>query len=128
MRISDWSSDVCSSDLREKLSGDLEKLSEFYLDRGYAQFEVQSSQVSLSPDKKDVFVSASIKEGEIYRVSDVEVTGDTILPKEQIASMVLLRKGNIFSRRILEFSSDTITNTLSNIGYAFADRKSTRLN
>src|SRR3546814_19129118 len=65
-------------------------------------------------------VSASIKEGEIYRVSDVEVTGDTILPKEQIASMVLLRKGNIFSRRILEFSSDTITNTLSNIGYAFA--------
>src|SRR3546814_4341222 len=55
-------------------------------------------------------VSASIKEGEIYRVSDVEVTGDTILPKEQIASMVLLRKGNIFSRRILEFSSDTITN------------------
>lgn len=105
---------------REKLSGDLEKLSEFYLDRGYAQFEVESSQVSLSPDKKDVFVSASIKEGEIYRVSDVEVTGDTILPKEQIASMVLLRKGNIFSRRILEFSSDTITNTLSNIGYAFA--------
>src|SRR3546814_8716988 len=66
----------------------LEKLSEFYLDRGYAQFEVESSQVSLSPDKKDVFVSASIKEGEIYRVSDVEVTGDTILPKEQIASMV----------------------------------------
>jgi len=105
---------------REKLSGDLEKLSEFYLDRGYAQFEVESSQVSLSPDKKDVFVSASIKEGEIYRVSSVEVTGDTVLPKSQIESMVLLRKNNIFSRRVLEFSSDTITNTLSNIGYAFA--------
>lgn len=105
---------------REKLSGDLEKLSEFYLDRGYAQFNIESSQVSLSPDKKDVFITASVKEGDIYRVRSVEVTGDTILPKEQVESMVFLRKGTIFSRRILELSGDTITNALSNIGYAFA--------
>jgi outer membrane protein insertion porin family len=105
---------------REKLSGDLEKLSEFYLDRGYAQFAIESSQVSLSPDKKDVYITASISEGEVYKVKSVEVTGDTILPKEQIDGMVFLRKGATFSRRVMEFSSDAITAALSNIGYAFA--------
>lgn len=105
---------------REKLSGDLEKLSEFYLDRGYAQFEVESSQVSLSPDKKDVFITASISEGDVYKVKSVEVTGDTILPREQVEGMVFLREGVTFSRRVMEFSSDTITAALSNIGYAFA--------
>ncbi|MEO6137826.1 MAG: outer membrane protein assembly factor BamA [Luteimonas sp.] len=105
---------------REKLSGDLEKLNEFYLDRGYADFSTDSTQVSISPDKKDIFITAGLTEGEKYSVSDVKLTGDTVLPKETLQKMVLVKPGQTFSRRLLELTSDSITATLGNIGYAFA--------
>jgi outer membrane protein insertion porin family len=105
---------------REKLSGDLEKLNEYYLDRGYIDFSVDSTQVAISPDKRDMFLTAGLTEGEPYTISSVEVSGDTILPADQIKRLVLLKEGQTFSRKILEVTSDAITNTLSNIGYAFA--------
>lgn len=105
---------------REKLSGDLEKLNNFYLDRGYADFSVDSTQVSISPDKRDMFLTAGITEGEIYKIADVEISGDTVLPRENIQRMVFVKKDQVFSRRLLEATSDSITMTLSNIGYAFA--------
>jgi outer membrane protein insertion porin family len=105
---------------REKLSGDLEKLSEFYLDRGYVDFGIDSTQVAISPDKKDMFITAGVTEGEIYTVSDVKITGDTVLSQEEIGKYVLVKEGQTFSRAILELSSDSITATLGNIGYAFA--------
>ncbi|GAB2501050.1 outer membrane protein assembly factor BamA [Pseudoxanthomonas sangjuensis] len=105
---------------KEKLSGDFEKLNAWYLDRGYVDFNLDSTQVSISPDKRDMFITAGISEGEQYRVSDVQVSGDTVLPEENIRRMLLVRKGQIFSRRMLEYTSDGITNTLANIGYAFA--------
>lgn len=105
---------------REKLSGDLEKLNNFYLDRGYVDFAVDSTQVSISPDKRDMYITAGITEGEIYTVSSVEVSGDTILPKEQIEERLFVREGQTFSRALLELTSDSIVATLSNIGYAFA--------
>ncbi|GAA5076648.1 outer membrane protein assembly factor BamA [Lysobacter panacisoli] len=105
---------------REKLSGDLEKLNSWYLDRGYVDFAVDSTQVSISPDRQDMFITAGVTEGEQYKVSSVQVTGDTVLPKEQIERLVLVKPDQIFSRRLLEFSSDAITATLSNVGYAFA--------
>jgi outer membrane protein insertion porin family len=106
---------------REKLTGDLEKLNEFYLDRGYVDFSVDSTQVSISPDKKDMYVTAGISEGEIYTLSDVKVTGDTVLSEEQIKKYVLLQSGQIFSRTFLELTSDSIIAALGNIGYAFAE-------
>lgn len=105
---------------REKLSGDLEKLNAWYLDRGYVDFSVDSTQVAISPDRSDMFITAGITEGEQYTVSDVQVTGDTVLPKEQIEALVLVKPDQIFSRRLLEISSDSITSTLGNVGYAFA--------
>ena len=105
---------------REKLSGDLEKLNEYYLDRGYVDFSVDNTQVAISPDKRDMFVTASMTEGEQYTVDDVQVTGDTVLSQEQIQRYVFIRKGQTFSRALLELTSDAITNTLGNIGYAFA--------
>jgi outer membrane protein insertion porin family len=105
---------------RDKLSGDLEKLNEYYLDRGYVDFSVDSTQVAISPDKRDMFITAGITEGEKYTVSDVKVSGDTVLPKEQIQKLVLVKSGQTFSRRLLDFTSDSITATLGNIGYAFA--------
>jgi len=106
---------------REKLTGDLERLNEYYLDRGYVDFSVDSTQVTISPDKRDMYVTASMTEGEVYTVSDVKITGDTVLSKEQIDRYVLIKSGQTFSRTLLEFTSDSITAALGNIGYAFAE-------
>ncbi len=105
---------------KEKLSGDLEKLHNFYLDRGYVDFSIDSTQVSISPDKRDMFITAGLTEGQIYTVSSVELTGDTVLPKEELERLVVVQEGSVFSRALLELSSDAITATLGNIGYAFA--------
>ena len=105
---------------REKLAGDLEKLNSYYLDRGYVDFSVDSTQVSISPDKQDMFITAGVTEGEPYTVSDVQVSGDTILPKEQIERLVVIKPDQTFSRRLMEVSSDSIVATLGNVGYAFA--------
>jgi len=105
---------------REKLSGDLEKLNAYYLDRGYVDFAIDSTQVSISPDRQDMFLTAGLTEGEQYKISTVQVTGDTILPKEDIEKLVIVKPEQIFSRRLLEISSDAITATLGNVGYAFA--------
>ncbi len=105
---------------REKLSGDLEKLNSFYLDRGYVDFSLDSTQVEISPDKRDMFLVAGIEEGEQYKVSTVALTGDTILLKEDLEKRLLVRSGQVFSRRLLDLTSDGIALTLSNIGYAFA--------
>ena len=105
---------------REKLAGDLEKLNEYYLDRGYIDFGVDSTQVAISPDKRDMFITAGVTEGEQYTVSEVKVSGDTVLPQEQIEKLVLMKPGQTFSRRLLELSSDAIVATLGNVGHAFA--------
>lgn len=105
---------------KEKLSGDLEKLNSWYLDRGYVDFNVESTQVAISPNKRDMFISTSISEGEQYKISDIRVTGDTVLPQEDVERMVIQKSQDVFSRGLLEWSADAITNSLSNIGYAFA--------
>lgn len=105
---------------REKLSGDLEKLTNYYLDRGYVDFNVESTQVSISPDKRDIFITANVSEGEVYKISEVKVSGDTVLPLEEIEKLVLVKPDQTFSRALTELSTDSIVATLSNIGYAFA--------
>ena len=105
---------------REKLEGDREKLHNFYLDRGYIDFSEDSIQVAISPDKADMYITAGITEGEIYKVSDVQITGNTVLPEEEIRTRVFVQKDQVFSRALLELSSDAIVATLGNIGYAFA--------
>jgi outer membrane protein insertion porin family len=120
--ISNWLSWYRRDDQysREKLSGDLEKLSNFYLDRGYVDFNVESTQVAISPNKSEIFVTANVAEGEVYTVTEVKVTGDTILPLEEIQKLVMISEGDIFSRALVELTSDAIIATLGNIGYAFA--------
>jgi outer membrane protein insertion porin family len=106
---------------REKLSGDLEKLTDYYLDRGYVDFNVDSTQVAISPDKKDVYLTTNVTEGKIYKVTAVTVSGDTIVPKEDVEKLLLVRAGNTFSRQLLTASNDRITAMLGNIGYANAE-------
>ena len=106
---------------REKLSGDLEKLSAFYLDRGYVDFNVESTQVSISPDRRDMFLTANVREGEVYKISEVKVTGDTIIPQAEMEKLVFVKTDDTFSRRLLEATSDAMISVLGNVGYAFAN-------
>jgi len=106
---------------REKVSGDLEKLQSYYMDRGYADFAVDSTQVSISPDKRKIYFTANIKEGEIYKVTDIKLTGNLVLKEEELRKLLQIKPGDVFSRRKIEQSVDAITGVLSNIGYAFAE-------
>ena len=105
---------------REKLSGDLEKLQSYYMDRGYADFGVDSTQVQIAPDKRAMYIDASIKEGEIYKVSGVKLLGDLILPEKTMRQLVFVKEGETFNRAAVEASSKAIKAVLANIGYAYA--------
>jgi len=106
---------------REKLSGDIEKLTAWYLNRGHVDFSLDTTQVAISPDKKDMYLTAGITEGEVYTISGVTVSGDTVLPKEEIEQIVaFIKPGTTFSRGLLEIATEAVTARLSNVGYAFA--------
>ena len=108
---------------REKLSGDLETLETWYLDRGYLQFEIESTQVSISPDKESVYITININEGVTYTISDIELSGELKIPEEQVRAMILMREGMIFSQALMTSSSEFITRRLGNEGYTFAEVK-----
>ncbi len=105
---------------RDKLSGDLEKLNAYYLDRGYIDFDIDSTQVAITPDRLNMYVTANITEGQVYKVSSVDVSGDTILPAADMRKLIFIKPGEVFSRRKLELSVDAMSLRLANIGYAFA--------
>ncbi|MFC4764510.1 outer membrane protein assembly factor BamA [Dyella koreensis] len=105
---------------REKLSGDLEKLQSYYMDRGYADFGVDSTQVTIAPDKRAMYIAASVKEGEIYTVSDIHLLGELVLPEDTLRQLVFQKKDQTFNRKAIEASSDAIKGILASIGYAFA--------
>ncbi|MDX1757725.1 MAG: outer membrane protein assembly factor BamA [Marinobacter sp.] len=106
---------------RERLSGDLETLRSYYLDRGYIDFTVESSQVSISPDKKEVFIAIAIEEGPQYTVRDIHLRGDLILPEEELRNLVLIEEGDVFSRAKMTTTSDLLSRRLGTEGYAFAN-------
>lgn len=106
---------------RQKLSADLEKLKSFYLDRGYLEFNVDSTQVSISPDKQDVFITLNVTEGARYRVSSVKLAGDLTLPEADFRKLIQVRPGDVFSRERLNESTKAISDRLGTEGYAFAN-------
>ncbi len=106
---------------REKLSGDIEKLRSYYLDRGYVDFNVESTQVSISPDKQKIYITANVVEGDVYGVDDVQLTGDLVIDEGTLRRLILVQPGEIFSRKKVEQSVENITGILANIGYAFAN-------
>ncbi|HKO87384.1 MAG TPA: outer membrane protein assembly factor BamA [Burkholderiales bacterium] len=106
---------------RQKLSADLETLRSFYLDRGYLDFNIESTQVTITPDKRDIYITINIAEGEKYTVSDVKLGGDLLLPETELMKLVKIKPGEAFSRRKLTDSSKAITDRLGNEGYAFAN-------
>jgi len=106
---------------RPKLAGDLETLRSYYLDRGYVNFKIDSTQVTITPDKNDIYVTINITEGDIYTISDIRLAGDLIEEPEGYFDLVRLRRGQPFDRKSIVESSDRISAKLSDMGFAFAN-------
>ena len=106
---------------KQKLAGDIEKMKSFYLDRGYIEMQIESTQVSISPDKKDIYITVNIKEGEKYTVSDVKLEGEMFGREEELKSLLQLKKGDVYSGEKLTASTKNISDRLGNFGYAFAN-------
>lgn len=106
---------------KQQLGGDLEALQSYYQDRGYLKFNVGSVQVQLTPDKRDIYITINVEEGEVYRIKSFRFSGETIVAPDFLKKLVSLKDGDIFSRKQATESSDRIEATLSDIGYAFAE-------
>jgi outer membrane protein insertion porin family len=106
---------------KQKLSADLETLRSFYMDKGYLEFNIDSTQVSITPDKKDIYITINLTEGEKYTVANVTVSGDTLIPKSEIEKLIEVKPGDTFSRKALTESSKNIGDRYGQEGFAFAN-------
>jgi outer membrane protein insertion porin family len=106
---------------KQKLSGDLEALRSYYQNRGYLEFNVDSTQVSITPDKQDIYITLNITEGPRYTVGDVRVAGDLVVPASELEALVRIKPGDTFSRERLQASAKDISERLGAEGYAFAN-------
>jgi outer membrane protein insertion porin family len=104
----------------ESLEGDQEKLRSFYMDRGYANFQIESTQVAIAPEKDDIFITLNVDEGGVYKVGEVKLAGTFPVPKEQLQALVLVAPGQIYSRKYVTATQELIQNRLGQDGYAFA--------
>jgi len=105
---------------KQALEGDLESLRSYYMDRGYADFRIDSPQVTISPDKRDIFITISISEGELYTISEVDLAGDMVVPERDLQALILSQPGQVFSQQLLSFSEEAMAYRLGADGYAFA--------
>jgi outer membrane protein insertion porin family len=104
----------------ESLDGDLEKIRSFYMDRGYANFQIEGTQVAVAPEKDDIFITVNIDEGGVYKVGEVKLAGTFPIPKEQLEGLLLVQPGQIYSRKWVTTTQELIQNRLGQDGYAFA--------
>jgi outer membrane protein insertion porin family len=105
---------------RESLQGDLEKLRSFYMDRGYANFEVESTQVAIAPEKDDIFITVNVNEGEVFKVKEVKLAGTFVVPEALLRRYLLVQPGDMFSRKVITTTQELLQNRLGEDGFAFA--------
>jgi outer membrane protein insertion porin family len=106
---------------KQKLAGDLETIRSFYLNRGYLDFNIDSTQVQISPDKKDIYITVNITEGKRYTVSDIKVAGELLIPEDELRKLIQIHSGEVFSREKLTATTKAINDRLGDDGYAFAN-------
>ncbi len=106
---------------KQKLSADMETLRSYYLDRGYLEFDIESTQVSITPDMQDIYITVNISEGKQYTVSEIKLAGELLVPEEELRKLILLQPGDVFARQKLTESIKLITDRLGDDGYAFAN-------
>ena len=123
LKMPNWLSFINQDDRysREDLQGDLESIESFYLDQGFANFRIDSAQVAISQDKTGIFVTVNISEGEVYKLSDVKLTGEFVIPRDRIENLVFAQPGQIFSQGLLTSISELIEYELGEEGYSFAE-------
>jgi outer membrane protein insertion porin family len=105
---------------REELSGDIETLRSYYMDRGYANFDVETTQVAIAPEKDDMYVTLNVKEGDVYRVSDVKIAGNLVVPEAELMRLVQVHRGDVYSRKLITQTTELMAFRLGRDGYAFA--------
>lgn len=125
LKTTGWFSWLSGNDKysKEKLKGDLDKLESYYLNRGYINFRIDSTEVAITPDRKAVYITININEGKKYTVSNVELSGDLVLPATELKKFLLVQKGQTYSQQTVTDTEDLITNRLGNDGYLFAKVK-----
>lgn len=106
---------------KQKLQADLETLRSYYLDRGYINFSIESTQVAITPDKKDIYVTINVKEGAVYTLDKVKLTGNLVVKPDELIKLMAVGPGEIFSRKNATESSKAIQERLGDEGYAFAN-------
>jgi outer membrane protein insertion porin family len=106
---------------KQKLAADIESIKSFYQNRGYIEVQIESTQVSITPDKKDIYVTVNIKEGDKYTVSDVKIEGKMFGQEDAIKKLVQLKKGDVYSGEKMTQSTKKISEHMGNFGYAFAN-------
>src|SRR5205085_1082877 len=106
---------------KQKLSADLESLRSYYLNRGFLEFTIDSTQVQITPEKQDIYITVNISEGPVYKVTDVKLAGELLVPEDELRNLITLKPGDTFSRDRLTESSKKISDRLSNDGYSFAN-------
>ena len=123
LSTSNWLSFYTKDDQysKQKLSADLESLRSYYLDRGYINFAIESTQVAITPDKKDIYVTINVKEGDVYSLEKVKLSGNLIVAPEELIKLVSVGPGEIFSRKNATQTSKAISDRLGDDGYAFAN-------
>lgn len=106
---------------KQKLSADLERLRSYYLDRGYIKFDIESTQVSITPNKKEIYITINVKEGDVYKVEEVKLTGKTIVSPQELVPLVQIGPGDTFSRKLATETSKAVSDRLGDEGYIFAN-------
>jgi outer membrane protein insertion porin family len=104
---------------KQKLNADLEALRSFYMNQGYLEFNIDSTQVSITPDKKDIYITVNVTEGEKYTISEVKLAGETLVPEDELRKLMQVQAGETFSREKVTQTTKAISDRLSNDGYAF---------
>jgi outer membrane protein insertion porin family len=105
---------------RESLQGDLEKLRSWFMDRGYANFQIDSTQVAIAPEKDDIFVTVNVTEGDVFKVSEVKLAGTMVVPEEQLKALLQVHPGQVYARKLVTSSQELMSYRLGAEGYAFA--------
>jgi outer membrane protein insertion porin family len=105
---------------RESLQGDLEKIRNYYMDRGYANFQLESTQVAIAPEKEDIFITVNIEPGAVYKVSQIKLAGTFVVPQAELERLLVIHPGDTFNRKLITTSQELMQNRMGRDGYAFA--------
>jgi outer membrane protein insertion porin family len=105
---------------REEFTGDLELLRSFYMDRGYANFQIDSTQVSIAPEKDDIFITVNITEGEVFQIGEIKIAGNLVVPEAELKRYVYFKPGDTYSRKFITATTESMVLRMGIDGYAFA--------